>query len=111
MFHLVDQDPDGFDDSDLSFVLNQERLMLADLRSGPTEDAQERTAPYINMLPDESETEEGSPLDFKVNRRNMTYMMIDDQIRQAYAMDLSGKDATNKHARLIFGPPFGGPSR
>jgi hypothetical protein len=35
-----------------------------DRRSGPCEDDVERTAPYIGILPDESDEEDGSPLDF-----------------------------------------------
>jgi hypothetical protein len=34
-------------------------------RFGPCEDDVERTAPYVNILPDESEEEDGSPLDFR----------------------------------------------
>jgi hypothetical protein len=33
-------------------------------REGPCEDDREETAPYIGILPDESEHEEGSPLNF-----------------------------------------------
>jgi hypothetical protein len=33
-------------------------------RHGPCEDDRERTAPYIGMLPEESEHEGGSPLKF-----------------------------------------------
>lgn len=41
-----------------------ESIIRLDQRSGPCEDDCEVTCPYIDMLPDESETEEGSPLNF-----------------------------------------------
>jgi hypothetical protein len=103
MYHLVGQNPDGWDDDDLRFWHDQERRLMADKRSGPDDTDRESTAPYIGVTPDESETEHGSPLNFKRDWRDalsMSDAMIDDQIRQAYAMDPSGKDAVNKHARL-----------
>jgi hypothetical protein len=36
----------------------------SDRRSGPCEDDAEVVAPFIGMCPDESEHEDGSPLDF-----------------------------------------------
>ena len=39
-------------------------LVDRDQRSGPCDDDVERTAPYIGICPEESETEDGSPLDF-----------------------------------------------
>jgi len=39
------------------------RMVESD-RSGPCEDDVERTAPFVDMLPDESDSEDGSPLDF-----------------------------------------------
>jgi hypothetical protein len=44
---------------------NLDRLVEQDRRSGPCEDDCEVTAPYIGMLPDESDHEDGSPLNFK----------------------------------------------
>jgi hypothetical protein len=37
-------------------------------REGPCEDDREVTAPYIDLLPEESDHEEGSPLHFTNNR-------------------------------------------
>jgi hypothetical protein len=39
-------------------------LVAADRRSGPCEDDYEVKCPYIGILPDESDEEDGSPLDF-----------------------------------------------
>lgn len=41
-------------------------------REGPCEDDREETAPYINMLPEESDHEEGSPLNFNHNNFHTT---------------------------------------
>jgi hypothetical protein len=41
-----------------------ESIARSNSRSGACEDSAELCAPYIGILPDESETEEGSPLDF-----------------------------------------------
>lgn len=38
-----------------------------DARSGPCEDDYEAKCPFIEMLPDESNEEEGSPLNFRSN--------------------------------------------
>ena len=41
-----------------------EKLVRDNNRSGACEDDVERTAPYISFCPDESDHEDGSPLDF-----------------------------------------------
>jgi hypothetical protein len=45
-------------------IRNAERIADREKRSGPCEDDCEVTAPYIGILPEESDHEEGSPLDF-----------------------------------------------
>ena len=63
MFHI--EDMEEWDETDARIWANLERQYQADLRSGPCEDSQEMTAPYIGMLPDENGREEPSPLDFR----------------------------------------------
>ena len=41
-----------------------DRIREAERREGPCDDDCESTAPYVSMLPEESDHEEGSPLDF-----------------------------------------------
>jgi hypothetical protein len=41
------------------------RHLLDSDRSGPCEDDVEVTAPFVGMLPEESDHEDGSPLDFR----------------------------------------------
>jgi hypothetical protein len=53
-----------FDKDDLSFGFSVMAFVEQDHRSGPCEDDCEVTCPYIGMLPDESDDEDGSPLDF-----------------------------------------------
>lgn len=43
---------------------NIARILEADRRSGPCEDDCETTCPFIGILPEESDHEGGSPLDF-----------------------------------------------
>lgn len=43
-------------------------LLAANRRSGPCEDDVEVTCPFVDMLPEESDAEEGSPLDFGNDR-------------------------------------------
>jgi hypothetical protein len=45
-------------------LLEAIRIVESDRRSGPCEDDAEVVAPFIGMCPDESEHEDGSPLDF-----------------------------------------------
>jgi hypothetical protein len=59
--------PEGEEDSE--DIL---RLLVGNRRSGPCEDDYEATAPYVDMLPEESEHEEGSPLNF-----GKTYLTLD----------------------------------
>lgn len=40
------------------------KILAADRRSGPCEDDVEVTCPFVDMLPEESDAEDGSPLDF-----------------------------------------------
>ena len=40
------------------------KRMVESDRSGPCEDDYEACCPYVDILPDESDTEDGSPLDF-----------------------------------------------
>lgn len=42
-----------------------DRMLEADRRTGPCEDDSEFKFPHVNMLPDESEKEGGSPLKFR----------------------------------------------
>lgn len=42
-----------------------ETIVQKDRMSGPCEDDYERTCPYVDIFPDESEHENGSPLDFR----------------------------------------------
>lgn len=51
-------DPDFFD-----FAQDDVLSLRADL-TGPCDDDPEVDCPYVGMLPDESDTEGGSPLDF-----------------------------------------------
>jgi hypothetical protein len=53
---LFDEDHDGYQRR--AFAAERER------RRGLNEDDDSCVAPYIGILPEESETEEGSPLDF-----------------------------------------------
>ena len=39
-------------------------IVARDNRSGPCEDDEERTAPYLGICPEESNHEDGLPLDF-----------------------------------------------
>lgn len=41
-----------------------DRIRETERREGPCDDDAETTAPFIGMLPEESDHEEGSPLDF-----------------------------------------------
>lgn len=56
LIDAIDPDHDGY----LRRALAAER----ERRHGVTEDDDSFVAPYINMMPEESETEEGSPLNF-----------------------------------------------
>lgn len=42
-----------------------ETIIQSDRMSGPCEDDYEITCPYVDLLPDESEHENGSPLNFR----------------------------------------------
>jgi hypothetical protein len=64
-----------------------ERQAEANRRHGACEDDYEAKCPYIGMLPDESEHEDGSPLDFSTDRAqllNASEQEIDDMILEAY---------------------------
>lgn len=63
---------DASEDSDLDDVREVERLMDLNRRSGPCDDDYEAACPYVGMLPDESEHENGSPLNF-----GKTYLFLD----------------------------------
>lgn len=56
LIDLLDPDHDGY----RSRAIRDER----EVRSGVCDDDVERTAPYIGVCPDESDHEDGSPLDF-----------------------------------------------
>lgn len=45
-----------------------ERLIESNKRSGPCEDDYETTAPYIGILPEETESKDSSPLRFESER-------------------------------------------
>lgn len=53
-----------FDDDDLRYFDSYFKGCERDNRNGPCEDDYEFTMAYINMLPDESDKEYGSPLNF-----------------------------------------------
>jgi hypothetical protein len=55
--------PDREDD-DSEFALAFAKMVHADLLSGPCEDDYESTCPYLDVCPDETESEEPSPLRF-----------------------------------------------
>ena len=89
-WHLVDQDPDGMDDSDSRVWSMLERAHQADLRSGPAEDSAEVTAPYIDGNPG-TEADDvffSRPLRFGDSLPLPDDAMIDDQIQQAYRLGL-----------------------
>jgi hypothetical protein len=56
---------DYFGEADDLMVHAQcEKIARQDERSGPCEDDEEMTCPFVDMLPDESNHENGSPLRF-----------------------------------------------
>lgn len=59
------------DDGDLALALMKERDQhnMQEARTGPCNDDWEVSAPYIGILPDESDKEDGSPLHFGTRRR------------------------------------------
>jgi hypothetical protein len=59
MFNLSDLLSDGHIGDNARHRLNE-----SERRSGPCEDDATVVAPFIGMCPDESEHEDGSPLDF-----------------------------------------------
>lgn len=60
------------EDPDLDDCREVERLLELNRRSGPCDDDYEATSPFVDMLPDESEHEHGSPLNF-----GKTYLTLD----------------------------------
>lgn len=48
----------------MDIISKFEDIVRQDRRFGPCEDDYEITTPYIDMLPEESDDEEGSPLSF-----------------------------------------------
>lgn len=60
-----------------------ERIALRNRMSGPCDDDVETTAPYVDILPEETENEEPSPLDFSRepgrHREKMTRIYPEDE--------------------------------
>lgn len=89
-YHLMDQDPDGMDDSDSRVWSMLERASQADLRSGPAEDSAEVTAPYIdgNSGTEAQDVFFSRPLRFGDDLPLEDDAVIDDQIQAAYALGM-----------------------
>lgn len=66
MNFFLDVFADDVTDSNDIALVNMRRLQEQD-RSGPCEDDYEVTTPFVDILPEESEHEDGSPLDFGGN--------------------------------------------
>ncbi len=62
-----------------------DRQREAERRSGPCDDDCESTAPYIDLLPEESNHEEGSPLDFSRRDAREIDLVIAQALRQGLA--------------------------
>ena len=60
MMHIQDFDWDRDD----SYIASLERAQVRDARSGPCEDSVEMTAPFLGMMPEESNHEGGTPPNF-----------------------------------------------
>jgi hypothetical protein len=81
MFHIDQMSWDGVD---AALWAKLERAAKLDERSEACEDDCEVVAPYIGMLPDESNKEEGSPINFVEKATGVTDKEIDEQIRGSY---------------------------
>jgi hypothetical protein len=78
MFHIVDL---NWDQEDSLLWSKLERQAQREGMCGPCEDDHPITAPYIEMMPEESGKEDGSPLRF-------SNAEIDRLIREAYRQGL-----------------------
>lgn len=72
-FHIVDLGE--WDEQDAAFWAKLERTDQHNRRHDPCEDDVEMTAPYIGILPDESNTENGSPLEFGAKAFERDYLL------------------------------------
>jgi len=75
----------GHVDGDDEFYLMQLRdtHQLQELLHGACDDDVESKCPYIGLLPQESEKENGSPINWGISFRHETDAEIDEQIRYA----------------------------
>jgi hypothetical protein len=90
MMHIVDYN--GDDDAYFLMRLSDQADRDSE-RHGACDDDCEVTAPFIGILPDESEQEDGSPLRFKADPELISIMggseaAIDSQIQEAFERGL-----------------------
>jgi len=85
-FHIVDMSREGWDEGDAILIAKLERAMHNDNRSAPCEDDCEVTAPFVNMMPEESDHRSaGDPvLDDAHITSPLWATMIDRQIQTAF---------------------------
>jgi hypothetical protein len=76
-------DADRFDNDDLRLFDSLRKEKEQEKRFGPCEDDYESTCPYVDLLPEESSSEEGSPLSFASSFDTHWKEEIDQQIEHA----------------------------
>jgi hypothetical protein len=75
-------------------------IVARDNRSGPCEDDVERTAPYLGICPEESDHEDGSPLDFGNDAQRSASSYFDSNERR-WAQDARNLRIAAKRAAAL----------